>query len=317
MKKRILLSIAVAFIVFAGIIGCRAPAGKTESQHKLKVVTTLFPLYDFTKNVGGAFVDVVLLLPPGAEPHSFEPRPGDMLKIDSADMFVYTGETMEPWVGGVLKGIDNRDLLIIDASRGVHTMEESEDGVHGAHYGSQHVHGRIDPHIWLDFANAQKMVDNIANGLIAKDPGHRAFYAANAKAYNEKLKLLDGTYSEALGHCKRHTFIHGGHFAFNYLAKRYNLKYISAYAGSPDAEPTPKRLIELEKKMKELNITTIYYEELIMPRVAEVLARETGARLLKLNGAHNITSDEFRKGVTFLSLMEDNLRNLRKGLQCQ
>jgi zinc transport system substrate-binding protein len=178
-------------------------------------------------------------------------------------------------------------------------------------------HGKIDPHLWLDFANAQKMVSNILEALVVKDPANKDFYTKNSDAFIARLADLDRRYKETFLTCKKNIFIHGGHFAFNYLAKRYNLVYISAYPGSPDAEPTPKRLITLKKKMQENNIKYVYYEELIAPRVAGVLAKETGATLLKLHGAHNISKEEFEKGVSFLSLMEGNLKNLKAGLECQ
>ena len=110
--------------------------------------------------------------------------------------------------------------------------------------------------------------------------------------------------------------VHGGHFAFNYLARRYGLEYIAAYSGSPDAEPTAKRLIEMKRVLARQNVHYIFYEELITPRVAEILSKETGARLLKLSGAHNVTKEELATGTTFLDLMEKNLRNLREGLEC-
>ena len=289
------------------------------------MVTTLFPLYDFTKNIAGDKVSVTLLLPPGVEAHSFEPKAGDMLKVNGADLFIFTGKFMEPWADGLLRGVDNKGLLVVDASTGITLMEEKEDHPpdHGHGKGEKHKdeghhhHGKIDPHLWLDFAIAQKMVSNILEALVVKDPANKDFYTKNSDAFIAKLADLDRRYKETFLTCKKNIFIHGGHFAFNYLAKRYNLVYISAYHGSPDAEPTPKRLITLKKKMQENNIQYVYYEELIAPRVAEVLARETGATLLKLHGAHNISKEEFEKGVSFLSLMEGNLKNLKAGLECQ
>ncbi len=309
-RKAVLL-LCVILLLAAGFGGCRKPEGRSG---KVRVVTTLFPLYDFVRNVGGDHVEVSLLLPPGVEAHSFEPKPGDLLRINSADLFIYTGVSMEPWIPGLLKGLDNKQILVVEAGRGVSVEEE---GSAGDDHGRGHEHGRIDPHIWLDFTKAGKMVENIRDGLAAKDPANSESYFSNAKAYGERLAKLDAEYREGLSRCRTNTFVHGGHFAFNYLAKRYNLKYISAYQGSPDAEPTPGRLIQLEKTMRSLGIKTVYYEELILPRVAEVLAKETGAGLLKLKGAHNITKEEFQKGVTFLSLMEDNLKNLKVGLECR
>ncbi len=117
--------------------------------------------------------------------------------------------------------------------------------------------------------------------------------------------------------CKKNIFVHGGHFAFNYLAKRYNLEYISAYHGSPDSEPSPQRIVSMKRKIQENNIQYIYYEELIAPRLANVLARETSAKLLKLHGAHNISKEDFERNLSFIAIMEENLKNLKVGLECQ
>jgi zinc transport system substrate-binding protein len=312
----------VSFLLFVAGVSCQRQEHQAGKPKQLNVVTTLFPLYDFTKNVAGDKASVTLLLPPGVEAHSFEPKAGDMLRVNEADLFIFTGTSMEPWVDGLLKGVNNKGILVVDASAGMTLMEGQED--HDDHgkgerhkEGGHYDHGKIDPHIWLDFGNAQKMVNNIRDALVAKDPVNKDFYAKNAEGFVAKLAELDGRYREALLTCKKNLFVHGGHFAFNYLAKRYNLNYISAYHGSPDSEPTPKRLITLKKKMQENNIRYIYYEELITPRVADVLAKETGAKLLKLHGAHNISKDEFERGISFVFIMEENLKNLKVGLECQ
>jgi zinc transport system substrate-binding protein len=305
----LLLIIAFSLIVF----NCKKAEQPIAGQKKLNIVTTLFPLYDFTKNIAGDRAQVTLLLPPGVEPHSFEPKPGDMLRINSSDVFIYTGKFMEPWVEGILKGLDNKKLVIVDTSKGIILNEEKEDEKNH----DKHGHGKTDPHIWLDLSNAGKIVDNILDCLIEKDAGNRDYYTKNAWAYKIKLSEMDRKYRETFSTCKKHTFIHGGHFAFGYLANRYNLQYIAAYHGSPDAEPTPKRLIELKNKLKQYDLKYIYYEELILPRVSEVISRETGAAMLKLHGAHNVSKEDMDKGITFLSVMEENLKNLKVGLECQ
>jgi len=317
LKSRNLLSyllVLALFLTMISMTGCGKKDHPTTGQKKLNIVTTLFPLYDFTRNIVGDNAQVTLLLPPGMEPHSFEPKPGDMLRINNADLFIYTGKFMEPWVEGILKGLDSKKLVIVDTSRGITLNEEKEDEKDQDH---AHGHGKTDPHIWLDLSNAQKIVDNILEGVIQKDVANRDYYSKNAETYKVNLNGMDAKYRETFSTCKRRIFIHGGHFAFNYLAKRYNLQYIAAYHGSPDAEPTPKRLIELKNMLKQYDIKYIYYEELILPRVSEVISRETGATMLKLHGAHNVSKEDMDKGITFLSLMEENLKNLKVGLECQ
>jgi len=301
------------FLLAPLLLSCQRRVESPAHRERVEVIATLFPLYDFAKNVGGDKARVTLLLPPGAEPHSFEPKPGDMLKITGADLFVYTGRAMEPWVEGILKGVDNKDLLIDDASKGIDLAEE--EGAARDEHG--HGHSKTDPHIWLDLTKAQKMVDNILEGLAGKDPANKEYYAGNAESYKAKLAEMDARYRDALSQCKTRTFVHGGHFAFGYLARKYGLQYLSAYHGSPDAEPTPKRLVGLKNALKRFNLHYVFYEELITPRVAEIISRETGASLIKLHGAHNVSKEEMDKGVTFLSIMENNLNNLRIGLECR
>lgn len=317
----VVLGMAIVLAVF--VTGCRGKAPSTPG--KLKVVVTLFPLYDFSRNIGGNYADVSLLLPPGVEAHSFEPRPGDVVKMRGADVFVYTGDAMEPWVQRLFPAIGSERLEIVDASKGVAIARSGHNDVHedeeaGHHHESAdagHDHGDLDPHIWLDFANARTMVDTIAACFAGKDPAHRGDYERNATAYKKKLEALDREYRDTLATCEKKVIIHGGHFVFNYLARRYGLEYQSVYPGSPDTEPSVKRLVEMREKLRKYGLDTVYFEELINPRVAEVIAKETGSKLLKLHGAHNVTKEEMEGGVTFIQLMEQNLKSLRTGLKCK
>jgi zinc transport system substrate-binding protein len=267
--------------------------------------------------------DVDLLLPPGVEPHSFDPKPGDVMKIHKADIFVYTGDFMEPWAAAIIKGALRRDLVVVDSSRGTRLRQESENqgppgrGQDTAIRRDGAASESVDPHIWLDLGNAQVMVENILAGFIKKDPGNRSFYEKNAAAYKAKLRELDEKFRRGLASCETRLFVHGGHYAFNYLARRYNLSYVSVYGFSPDAEPSPGHLADIVQEIRRHNIRYVFYEELLQPRMAETIAQETGARLLPLNGGHNVTKEELQKGVTFISLLEHDLDNLRVGLQCR
>ena len=308
-KKQLTVISAIFCMLVLCAVACQQRDRGAAQKKSLTVVTSLFPLYDFAKNIGKDKADVSLLLPPGVEPHSFEPKPGDVLRIHDAAIFIYTDAAMEPWVAKILQAIENKNLLVIEAGKGIPLMKESphEAGVHGG----------IDPHIWLDFANAQRMVDTICEGFCAKDPANKMFYKDNARTYNKLLSDLDIRYRTTLSHCKYTEIVHGGHFAFGYLAKRYNLQYAAAYGFSPDAEPTPRRLYDMSEKIKQKGIRYIFYEELLNPRVAEAIARETGTTLLKLSAAHNLTKEEFMQNVSFISIMEHNLKNLSTGLQCR
>jgi zinc transport system substrate-binding protein len=319
MTKKTVAVLLVCLLLSLISIACQKREPLVPGGEKITVVATLFPLYDFAKNIGGDMVEVEMLMPPGVETHSFEPRPEDVIKVNKADIFIYTGKYMEPWAEDILKGIDNKALSVVDTGRVIVLREEGESGIHHDHKPAGREHeAEKDPHVWLDFSNARTMVGNILNGFIARDPANRDNYVRNAAIYSEKLADLDRRFREGLSRCKTNTFIHGGHFAFGYLSGKYNLNYISAYKGyAPDSEPTPKRLKELIGNMKIHHLKYVFYEELISPRVADTIAKETGAKLLQLHAAHNLTKEEWDQGATFVSLMEKTLNNLKTGLECQ
>ena len=314
------LAFLVVLLLFALLCAsCQKKDDSAKGGRKLRVIVTLFPLYDFTREIAGERAEVTLLLPPGMEAHGFEPKPEDIFRVNKADIFIYTDKYMEPWAADLLKGVGNRKLLVIDAGEGAKFLPaaaaDEHDGEKGDH-GHDHVEG-MDPHIWLDFTNAQKMVENIAAGMAAKDPSNRNYYLDRAASYNKRLAALDERFKVGLSGCATRQFLHGGHYAFGYLANRYGLKYTAAYAASANAEPTPKKIAGLINLMRSNGLKHIFYEELIAPTVADAIARESGAAMLKLHGAHNIARDELEAGVTFISLMEKNLENLKVGLQCR
>jgi len=320
--------VCALFIFFTGFSLVFAQDGKG----KLDAAATLFPTYDFARQIGKDKVNVFLLLPPGVEAHTFEPKPQDMSRINKADVFIYTGKYMEPWVEDLLKGVSNKNLVVVDSSAGIELMAEddhdeeegheegghNEDGIHEQEEHGHHHHGGKDPHIWLDLGNAGLMVDNIAAAFAGKDPVNKDFYLANAREYKLKLEDLDRRFREAFATAKHKTIIYGGHFAFGYFARRYGLQYDSPYEGfSSNAEPGPKAIAQLIDKLKASGIKYIYYEELLDPKVARTVSQETGAKMELLHGAHNVSRDELQKGATFIDIMEGNLEKLKVGLECR
>jgi zinc transport system substrate-binding protein len=305
--KKIIFIVGIVVIIGLGIFAVLNIAQKSNtSSDRLSVVTTLFPLYDFAKAIGGDKVAVTFLLPPGVEAHAYEPKPSDITKINSAKIFIYTGEFMEPWAHDIIEDA-NKNVKIVDASIGIEMMKE-EDG---------HEHDGVDPHIWLDFDNAKKMAQNIAKALSEVDPQNAEYYQSNLKAYQNKLTELDNNYKSKLSACKTKTIVYSGHYAFSYMAKRYSLEYVAAQGFSPDAEPTAKDMIALTEQIRNNKIGYIFYEELTSPKIAETLSKETNAKLLLLNGAHNLAKEDFESGASFISIMEENLKNLALGLGCQ
>lgn len=304
----LLIVVFFALTIKANIFKNRA--SKNQVSGKIKIITTLYPLYDFANQIGRDNIENILLLPAGIEAHSFEPKPYDIVKINTADIFIYTGKFMELWAQKILQGVDNKKLIIIDASYNiklVKTVFLDEDEQTGGY----------DPHIWLDFDNVKIITKNIADALSQKDPLNSNYYQENLQEFQNQLTDLDNEYKQSLKNCKQKEIIYAGHYAFGYLAKRYNLKYIAAEGVSADTEPTVSDILKLINQIKQNNIKYIFYEELASPRLPQSLVKETKAKLLLLNAAHNLSKDQISQKISFITIMKNNLDNLIIGLDCQ
>lgn len=288
-------------IILAGCAG--EPAGKSAGG-KIKVCATTYPLYDFAKNIGGDRIEAFMLLPAGAEPHHWEPAPGDIIKIGGSDVLVYNGAGLESWLGSTLTQVDRNKTAVVDSSSGVELMS-GEDGENGQ-----------DPHIWLDPVNAQKMVDNILEGLVKADPANKDYYAANAQEYKARLAELDSRYRAALSGAGIRKIV-VSHDAFGYLARRYGLEQVAARGLSADSEPSPARLAEIVALVRENHIKYIFYETLVSPKVSETIAREAGVGTLVLNPVASLTEKEMAGGEDYLKIMEENLKNLKAACEAR
>lgn len=309
-------------VIFFSIFIFTACSKNSQSSNKIKIVTTLFPQYDFAKQIAKDKAEVTLLLPPGTESHTYDPTPKDIIKINSSDVFLYTGKYMESWVEKLISGLDNKNLLIKDLSDGISLLKSENDHDHDSeehdedHHDHKHEHEHeYDPHFWLDLNLAAKMVDNIKDILCQKDPLNKEFYTKNANEYKEKLKLLDEEIINTVKDSKRKSIVFAGRFAHLYFIKRYNLDYIAAFDNcSSESEPSVKKITEIINFIKENKIPVVYYEELSEPKIANSISEATGVKSLKFGTIHNISKDQFDKGVTYLDLMRENLENLKQGL---
>lgn len=303
----------VAVLTLAGLLaGCAGqdagdsmePPAHTEG--KVNVVATLFPQYDFARQVGGDRAEVRLLMPPGVESHSYEPTPADMLAINACDLFIYTGEHMEPWAENILRSTTNENLIILDLSAGV--------ALSGAH--THDGETTADPHIWTSPVIAKQMVTAIQNALAYKDPDGADTYKRNAEAYVAELDALDAQFRDIVASGARKKMIFGGRFAFHYFVEEYGLEYDAAFdACGEETEPSAASLARIIGEVRDEGIPVVYYEELTEPKVARSIARETGAEPLLFHSCHNVSRDEFEQGVTYLDLMRQNAENLKRGLQ--
>lgn len=299
MKK--LLSILL-IIILLPLAGCTTAS---EDDGKIHIIATLFPQYDFARQIGGDLVEVTLLLPPGQESHLYDPSPSDMAAISKSDIFIFTGSMMEGWAGEISASLSS-ETIVVDASEGI-ILSDSHNHEHDGE-------NTPDPHIWLDFDNAKIMCDNIFTALVTASPENRAYFEKNLQNYKQELTNLDNEYFALLSDNTK-PLIFGGRFALGYLTERYSIPYKSAYAScSANSEPGVKDIKDLSQYIKDNNIKVVYCEEYSDPKVARAIIEGTDAEILVLHSAHNISREEREQGVTFISIMEQNLENIRKGL---
>jgi zinc transport system substrate-binding protein len=320
---RLIPQIRVFIVFFLGmLLNFGICFGEHSEQPKIKITTSVFPLMEFAQAVCGERGEVALLLPPGAEIHTWRPRPSDIIKMAKSDVFIHISDDLEPWLHDVLKGVDNPNLRILRASDSVlptEKLEHKEESDHEHRHdekADEHTHGTTDPHIWLDFTIDQRIIDSIVELVSQIEPENGDLFKRNGMAYKRKLEECDRRYREELIRCKNRTFVLGGHAAFGYLAHRYNLHQVSLYGISPDSRPTPKQLVSVVELAKEHQIDIIYFEVYVSDELAKVIAEEIGAKTLVLNPAANLTADQTKAKITFLEIMYQNLAHLKKGLSC-
>ena len=281
-----------------------------QSQEKINILTSIFPLYEFAQAVCGEREEVEILLPPGAEIHSWKPKPSDIIKIAHADLFIVVGSVLEPWLEDILKSVKNPKLHILEASLGF--KWEEEEHLPGDHSPRDHEAG--DPHIWLDFDYDIQIIEQISSILTQIDPSNADLYRSNARNINLKLRNLDNLYKEELSSCTLRTFILAGHSAFGYIAQKYNLNQVAVYGLSPNSLPSPRKLVETIRIAKEKGVKAIYFEAMLSNEIARMIADEVGCQTLALNPGANLSREELHSGVSFFDIMEKNLENLKIGL---
>ncbi len=327
--RRVAGLLAAAALVLLCLTGCHgAQTGETQQgaaeSGKPDVIATIFPYYDFARQIGGDRIDLTLLLPAGRDSHSFEPTPVDMIRIGECDLFLYNGGEMEQWVDQALEAVENPGRLTVRMMDYVTPVEEvltESMELNHAHEDHDHGDGEIeeieyDEHIWTSPKNAVVLARAVADGLIAADPENQDYYEANLETLTGQLEELDSQFRQAVAEGSRNVVIFGDKFPFRYLADEYGLEYDAAFPGcGAEMEPSAASIAKLIDEVKEENIPVIYYVELSSTRTAEIISEETGAEMLMLHSCHNVTRDDFQSGVTYVELMKRNLENLKKGLE--
>lgn len=305
MKKLVKLGLGLSILALAA---CGNNAG-AKKEGEIDIVTTFYPVYEFTKQVVGDEANVELLIEAGTEVHDFEPSAKDIAKIQEADTFIYENENMETWVPKVLESVDEKKVDVVKATEGMLLLPGGEE--HDHDHGEEGHHHDFDPHVWLSPLRSIKLVETIRDGLVAKYPEKKEVFEKNATAYIEKLEALDKKYTTTLGAAKQKYFV-TQHTAFAYLALDYGLKQVSITGVSADEDPTAARLAELTDYIKNYGIKYIYFEENASKSLAETLAKEAGVKLDVLNPLESLTNEAMEKGEDYISVMEDNLKALEK-----
>lgn len=315
----------------------------TESD-KIKVVTTIFPQYDFVRQIAGENVELQMLLVPGEETHSYEPTPQDIISILHCDLFIYVGGENDVWVEDILEMPEMNyvhTMRLIDCvdeleehehetfeectENHVHTTEcemtehvhtdECEHDEHVHEEESESVH-TFDEHVWTSPVNAMSVVEAITDEMCHLDEANEVFYQKNCETYLGQLEELDTEIREVVDAAERKTLLFGDRYPFKYFEEEYGLSHYAAFSGcAADTEPSAAIMAYLIDKVKEEQIPVVLKMELSNDNIAEAIAEATGTKVMTFNACHNLTADQFESGETYISLMKENVNTLKEALQ--
>ena len=297
------------------LTGCGTqPADTAADDGRLRVLTSFYPMYDFACKIGGDCIDVTNMVPSGTEPHDWEPSTNDLKNLEKADVFIYNGADMEPWADDLL--VSRSDTLhVVEASENVELRTTDGEHEHAhEHEDADHHHGDFDPHVWLDPENAKIEMEAIRDALCAADPENSTVFQSNYEKYAAELDALDAEFREKLAPLPNRTIV-VAHEAFGYLCDAYGLTQVGIEGLSPDSEPDPGRMAEVIDFVRDHSISTIFFEELVSPKVAEAIASETGAQAKMLSPLEGLSNEQAAAGADYFSVMHDNLAALMEALK--
>ncbi|AGB19956.1 metal ABC transporter solute-binding protein, Zn/Mn family [Thermoanaerobacterium thermosaccharolyticum] len=292
MKK--LLSIFLAISILFSLTSCNTKISKRPD--KMVVYASFYPLYDLTKKIAGDKVVAQNIIPPGVEPHDWEPTTRQVADIERASVVIYLGLGMDSWINKVETSVSGPKF--INVSTGINAIK---------------VGNAVNPHVWLSPKETQILAKNIKDALVNADNKNAKYYQSNYENLVKTLKQLDNEYTTKLKNTKTKTFV-VYHSAFDYIARDYGLNQVSIVGMSEEAEASPAKIAEVIKLIKDENIKYIFTEPLTSPKPIQSIANETGTKVLPLNTIEGITKDEMKKGYDYIKLMQQNLDNLQKAL---
>lgn len=311
---RRILALILILSVFAG---CGYNIPDDTSGDKLSVVTTIFPPYDFVRELAADRAELQMLLSPGTESHSYEPTPQDIITIQSCDIFIYVGGESDSWVDEILDSMDTDSMEILALLDLINLVEEEVvEGMEADEDPDDEAGAEYDEHVWTSPKNAKLIVQAISDALCGADRAGAEIYRENAEAYIEKLDGLDASFRDVVDNAARSTIVFGDRFPFRYLADDYGLTYYGAFPGcSSETEASAATIAFLIDKINGEDIPIVFYIEFSNEKIADTLCESTGAGKLLLHSCHNISASDFEGGVGYLELMYQNVENLREALK--
>ena len=315
--KRLFKFAAVILVIWLALLGSggcqRQKPSRTEG--KINVTSVIFPSYDFVRNIAGDRVNLVMLLPPGSESHSYEPSPRDIITLRESDLFIYPGGQGAKWVDRILGSMDvpAGKMMILNLMDLVDAVEE--ELVEGMEDDEDEEIPALDEHVWTSPKNARIITAAIAEALCELDSANAGFYRQNAADYSAKLDELDAGFVSVIEGAKRNTIIVGDRFPFRYLADAYDLEYFAAFPGcSTETEPSAATIAFLINKARSEKIPVVFHIELSNEKIADAISEATGAKKLVLHSGHNVTKKDFDRGANYLDLQKANMINLKEAL---
>lgn len=306
--------IFLIFFIFS-LSGCVNKLSNNDGSKKINVVTTIFPQYDFTRQIAKDKVNLKMLIPPGAESHSYEPTPQDIINIQKSDLFIYVGGENDEWIDNILNSMDTSEKTIISLIDCVDTCEENFETIAPDQEEKHHETKEIDEHVWTSPINAAKITEKISESLCKLDSKNSDFYTQNTSEYVKQLKSLDISFRKVVSNAKRNTLIFGDRFPFRYFVEEYGLNYYAAFPGcASQTDTNATKMAFLIDKIKENNIPVVLKMELSNENIAKSLAEATNKKVLTMYSCHNAPKDDFENGITYLDYMNKNLNVLEEAL---
>ncbi|HAL01477.1 MULTISPECIES: metal ABC transporter solute-binding protein, Zn/Mn family [unclassified Exiguobacterium] len=321
--KKIIPALTVAFASASILAACGSNTdSSTSDDKKTEIYTSTFATAAIAREIGGNQVNVKMIVPPGADPHSYEPTSKQLTEIAKGDLFLLTGTTLEPYSKKIQESLKGTDVRFIETSKDV-TLLESDATLHAheeeghtedeqAHEEEGHDHGKYDPHVWLDPVNAKAMARSITVALSKEVPKDKATFEKNLKAFDQQADALDKEFKQAVADGSKKELL-VTHAAYGYLAERYGFTQLPIAGISPSDEPSQKQLAALVKEARMHDLKYVAFEETVSPKVARVIQKEIGAKSVTIHNLESVTKSQ--QNSSYFKLMEENVQTLEQALQ--